>query len=103
MKSNWFIADRAYPNNIINTTIAAWAPYFDDIDAIIFLAPISCFDQVLAEDHLVNRLVRLLISVSDLLSVSPNFNTHVGRLRQPLDIRCLKPIIGKHEPRPVSE
>lgn len=35
---------------------AAWAPYFDDMDAIIFLAPISCFDQVLAEDHKVNRL-----------------------------------------------
>ncbi|EDR07084.1 guanine nucleotide-binding protein alpha-4 subunit [Laccaria bicolor S238N-H82] len=36
---------------------AAWVPYFDDTDAIIFLAPISCFDQVLAEDHKVNRLV----------------------------------------------
>ncbi|KDR76482.1 hypothetical protein GALMADRAFT_246854 [Galerina marginata CBS 339.88] len=35
---------------------AAWAPYFDDMDAIIFLAPISCFDQVLEEDHKVNRL-----------------------------------------------
>ncbi|KAF8886520.1 guanine nucleotide binding protein, alpha subunit [Infundibulicybe gibba] len=35
---------------------AAWAPYFDDMDAIIFLAPISCFDQVLAEDHKINRL-----------------------------------------------
>lgn len=35
---------------------AAWVPYFDDMDAIIFLAPISCFDQVLAEDHKVNRL-----------------------------------------------
>ncbi|KAF8156642.1 guanine nucleotide binding protein, alpha subunit [Crassisporium funariophilum] len=34
----------------------AWAPYFDDMDAIIFLAPISCFDQVLEEDHKVNRL-----------------------------------------------
>jgi len=31
-------------------------PYFDDIDAIIFLAPISCFDQVLAEDESINRL-----------------------------------------------
>ncbi|KAH8827966.1 guanine nucleotide-binding protein alpha-4 subunit [Flagelloscypha sp. PMI_526] len=36
--------------------VAAWVPYFDDIDAIIFLAPISCFDQVLAEDSAVNRL-----------------------------------------------
>ncbi|TFY54430.1 hypothetical protein EVG20_g9707 [Dentipellis fragilis] len=33
-----------------------WAPFFDDVDAIIFLAPISCFDQVLAEDPKVNRL-----------------------------------------------
>ncbi|TCD68291.1 hypothetical protein EIP91_011150 [Steccherinum ochraceum] len=34
----------------------AWAPYFDDVNAIIFLAPISAFDQVLAEDPRINRL-----------------------------------------------
>jgi len=34
----------------------AWAPYFDDVNAIIFLAPISAFDQVLAEDTRVNRM-----------------------------------------------
>ncbi|VDC04222.1 unnamed protein product [Peniophora sp. CBMAI 1063] len=34
----------------------AWAPYFTDANAIIFLAPISAFDQVLAEDPRVNRL-----------------------------------------------
>ncbi|KAH6916749.1 guanine nucleotide binding protein, alpha subunit [Coprinopsis sp. MPI-PUGE-AT-0042] len=34
----------------------AWAPYFEDVNAIIFLAPISAFDQVLTEDHRVNRL-----------------------------------------------
>ncbi|KAG8800602.1 hypothetical protein FRC17_006836, partial [Serendipita sp. 399] len=33
----------------------AW-PFFDDCH-LIFLAPISCFDQVLAEDRRVNRLV----------------------------------------------
>ncbi|KAJ7598460.1 guanine nucleotide-binding protein alpha-4 subunit [Mycena floridula] len=33
-----------------------WIPFFDDVDAIIFLAPISGFDQVLAEDRGVNRL-----------------------------------------------
>ncbi|KIK04848.1 hypothetical protein K443DRAFT_400733 [Laccaria amethystina LaAM-08-1] len=33
-----------------------WAPFFDDVDAIIFLAPISGFDQVLSEDRTVNRL-----------------------------------------------
>ncbi|KAI1791928.1 G-alpha-domain-containing protein [Ganoderma leucocontextum] len=34
----------------------AWEPYFDDVNAIIFLAPISAFDQQLAEDPKVNRL-----------------------------------------------
>ncbi|KAH8107450.1 G-alpha-domain-containing protein [Phellopilus nigrolimitatus] len=34
----------------------AWAPYFEDVNAIIFLAPISAFDQTLAEDPRVNRL-----------------------------------------------
>ena len=34
----------------------AWAPFFDDANAIIFLAPVSAFDQVLAEDRSVNRL-----------------------------------------------
>lgn len=35
---------------------AAWAPFFDNMDAIIFLAPISGFDETLAEDPTVNRL-----------------------------------------------
>lgn len=35
---------------------AAWIPYFEDVNAILFLAPISAFDQVLAEDPRVNRL-----------------------------------------------
>ncbi|CDO77487.1 hypothetical protein BN946_scf184902.g21 [Trametes cinnabarina] len=34
----------------------AWYPYFDDCDAIIFLAPVSCFDERLAEDRRINRL-----------------------------------------------
>ncbi|KAF7297279.1 hypothetical protein MIND_00961100 [Mycena indigotica] len=33
-----------------------WYSYFDDCDAIIFLAPVSCFDEKLAEDKRVNRL-----------------------------------------------
>ena len=37
--------------------VAAWVPFFDDMNAIIFLAPVSCFDQVLMEDQSVNRLV----------------------------------------------
>ncbi|CAK5274050.1 unnamed protein product [Mycena citricolor] len=34
----------------------AWVSYFDDMDACIFLCPISAFDQVLAEEPTVNRL-----------------------------------------------
>ncbi|KAH7105053.1 guanine nucleotide binding protein, alpha subunit [Auriculariales sp. MPI-PUGE-AT-0066] len=34
----------------------AWMPYFDTVNAIIFLAPISAFDQTLAEDPTVNRV-----------------------------------------------
>ncbi|KIJ25812.1 hypothetical protein M422DRAFT_38462, partial [Sphaerobolus stellatus SS14] len=34
----------------------AWIPYFTDVNALIFLAPISAFDQVLVEDPRVNRL-----------------------------------------------
>jgi len=34
----------------------AWLPYFDQVNAIIFLAPVSCFDERLQEDPRVNRL-----------------------------------------------
>ncbi|KAJ3513146.1 hypothetical protein NLJ89_g3115 [Agrocybe chaxingu] len=34
----------------------AWAQFFDDVNIIIFLAPMSGFNQVLAEDESVNRL-----------------------------------------------
>ncbi|KAF5351270.1 hypothetical protein D9756_008226 [Leucocoprinus leucothites] len=37
--------------------IAAWVPFFDDMDVIIFLAPISAFDQMLEEDPKLNRLM----------------------------------------------
>ncbi|KAJ3505431.1 hypothetical protein NLJ89_g7420 [Agrocybe chaxingu] len=34
----------------------AWLPYFDNVQAIIFLAPVSCFDERLVEDSKINRL-----------------------------------------------
>ncbi|KAI9349773.1 guanine nucleotide binding protein, alpha subunit [Obelidium mucronatum] len=34
-----------------------WAPYFDDVTAIIFVAAISAFDQVCFEDNQTNRIV----------------------------------------------
>ncbi len=42
-------------NNALHSQRAAWPPFFDDMNAIIFLAPISCFDEKLAEDRRVNR------------------------------------------------
>ncbi|KAJ1309618.1 hypothetical protein OPQ81_006388 [Rhizoctonia solani] len=35
---------------------AKWAPFFDDMDLLIVLVPVSAFNQQLAEDHMVNRL-----------------------------------------------
>ncbi|KAF8156551.1 guanine nucleotide binding protein, alpha subunit [Crassisporium funariophilum] len=34
----------------------AWLPFFDNVQAIIFLAPVSCFDERLSEDSKINRL-----------------------------------------------
>ena len=94
---------------------AAWAPYFDDMDAIIFLAPIrwvfqvanskdspplssylSCFDQVLEEDHRVNRLV----SVSTfrcLFFLTKNSSACIGRLIQAMDNDSLKSTTQAYE------
>ncbi|KAI0823705.1 G-alpha-domain-containing protein [Trametes gibbosa] len=48
----WLIYDVGGARSLRN----AWYPYFDNINAIIFLAPISCFDEHLAEDRRVNRI-----------------------------------------------
>ncbi|KAJ7186121.1 guanine nucleotide-binding protein alpha subunit [Mycena filopes] len=39
----------------------AWLPYFDTVNAIIFLAPLSPFDERLLEDPAVNRLEDTLL------------------------------------------
>ncbi|PSR73028.1 hypothetical protein PHLCEN_2v11132 [Hermanssonia centrifuga] len=50
--TEWYIYDVGGSR----TQRPTWFPYFDDCNAIIFLAPISCFDEKLAEDRRVNRL-----------------------------------------------
>ncbi|TEB19206.1 G-alpha-domain-containing protein [Coprinellus micaceus] len=45
-----------------------WVPFFDDVDAIIFLAPISAFDQPLSEDKAVNRLEDSVLLWKDVCS-----------------------------------
>lgn len=49
---DWYIYDVGGSR----TMRPAWLPYFDDVHAIIFLAPISCFDEQLVEDRNINRL-----------------------------------------------
>ncbi|KAG6908261.1 hypothetical protein DXG01_005526 [Tephrocybe rancida] len=39
-----------------NDIRAAWLPFFDNVNVIIFLSPVSVFDQRLEEDPRVNRL-----------------------------------------------
>ncbi|KAI0699907.1 G-protein alpha subunit [Cerioporus squamosus] len=46
---NWLLYD-------VGGARHAWVPYFDDATAIIFLAPISAFDQYLEEDPRTNRI-----------------------------------------------
>ncbi|RXW21312.1 hypothetical protein EST38_g4527 [Candolleomyces aberdarensis] len=49
---DWIIYDVAG----VRTSRAAWIPYFKEITALIFLAPLSSFDETLAEDPRINRL-----------------------------------------------
>ncbi|KAL0579767.1 hypothetical protein V5O48_002261 [Marasmius crinis-equi] len=58
LSRDWRVFDVGGARNLRGrrTFSAAWAPYFDDMSAIIFLAPLNCFDQTLAEDNTVNRL-----------------------------------------------
>ncbi|KAJ4496453.1 guanine nucleotide binding protein, alpha subunit [Lentinula lateritia] len=51
--TDWRIVDVGGSRSQVRQT---WIPFFDNVDAIIFLAPISGFDQVLSEDRTVNRL-----------------------------------------------
>ncbi|OCH87361.1 G-alpha-domain-containing protein [Obba rivulosa] len=65
---------------------AAWAPYFDDMDAIIFLAPISCFDQVLDEDPSVNRVEDSVLLWRSIVSNVLLANTSVVLFLNKVDI-----------------
>lgn len=60
IKIQWLydIAKR-HDNQIIDAVVDELLLNIWTVDAIIFLAPISCFDLVLSEDRTVNRLVRI--------------------------------------------
>ncbi|KAH9949987.1 G-protein alpha subunit [Amylocystis lapponica] len=54
-----------------------WVPYFDDATAIIFLAPISAFDQYLAEDPRTNRVDDSLQLFKQICNNALLKNTHL--------------------------
>ncbi|KAF8633628.1 hypothetical protein AX15_001317 [Amanita polypyramis BW_CC] len=69
---------------------AAWAPYFDNMDTIIFLAPISCFDQVLVEDSTVNRLEDSILLWKSVVSNSLLKHTEIVLFLNKVDIMKAK-------------
>jgi hypothetical protein len=79
-------------------------PFFDDMNAIIFLAPISAFDQVLTEDLSVNRLVSvslvLLVLVPSFAESSPRFP---ARLDPAMEVRPLESAPQPHGIRAIPQ
>ncbi|KAJ7787141.1 guanine nucleotide binding protein, alpha subunit [Mycena olivaceomarginata] len=77
--------------------VTAWAPYFDDmqvravnkhisVHSIIFLCPISAFDQVLAEEPRVNRLADSVNLWTTIVSNKLLSNTNIILFLNKIDI-----------------
>ena len=64
----------------------AWVPFFDDANAIIFLAPISAFDQYLEEDYKVNRIDDSLQMFTSICSNPLLKNVHLVLFLNKIDI-----------------
>ncbi|KAF9557492.1 G-protein alpha subunit [Agrocybe pediades] len=63
-----------------------WIPYFDDATAIIFLAPISAFDQFLEEDPKTNRIDDSLTLFSNICSNELLKDAHLVVLLNKIDL-----------------
>ncbi|KAL0070319.1 hypothetical protein AAF712_002506 [Marasmius tenuissimus] len=80
----------------------AWVPYFTDVDAIIFLVPISAFDQVLEEvnnkgtpkDRRVNRLEDSLLLWKGVISNKLLSNVSIMLFLNKCDLLRLKLGVG---------
>ncbi|CAG8707752.1 24661_t:CDS:2 [Gigaspora margarita] len=62
-----------------------WAPYFDDVNAIIFMAAISAFDQTL-EDSDINRMVDSIQLFEEICNNPLMINTHIILFLNKIDI-----------------
>ena len=63
-----------------------WAPYFDDVDAIIFMAAISAFDQKLEEDEDVNCMDYFIESFNKICNHKLFTNTGIILFLNEIDI-----------------
>lgn len=64
----------------------AWVPFFEDANAIIFMAPISAFDQYLEEDYKVNRIDDSLQTFTSVCSNPLLKNVHLVLFLNKIDI-----------------
>ncbi|KAI0956111.1 hypothetical protein AcV7_006604 [Taiwanofungus camphoratus] len=67
-----------------------WVPYFDDATAIIFMAPVSAFDQYLAEDPRTNRVDDSLQLFKSICSNPLLKNTHLVLFLNKADVLAEK-------------
>ncbi|KZT02620.1 G-protein alpha subunit [Laetiporus sulphureus 93-53] len=67
-----------------------WVPYFDDATAIIFLAPVSAFDQYLSEDPRTNRVDDSLQLFKQICSNQLLKNAHLVLFLNKVDVLATK-------------
>ncbi|CCA71310.1 related to guanine nucleotide-binding protein alpha-4 subunit [Serendipita indica DSM 11827] len=63
-----------------------WVPFFEDANAIIFLAPISAFDQYLEEDYKINRIDDSLQTFTSICANPLLKNVHLVLFLNKIDI-----------------
>jgi guanine nucleotide-binding protein subunit alpha len=94
------VAEHTFPVNVGRKTVAwtlydvggsrgqraAWVPFFEDANAIIFLAPISAFDQYLEEDYKINRIDDSLQTFTSVCSNPILKNVHLVLFLNKVDI-----------------
>ncbi|KAG8810504.1 hypothetical protein FRB91_000074 [Serendipita sp. 411] len=72
----------------------AWVPFFEDANAIIFLAPISAFDQYLEEDFKINRIDDSLQTFTSICANQLLKNVHLVLFLNKIDILQHKLNVG---------
>ncbi|THH16106.1 hypothetical protein EW146_g4480 [Bondarzewia mesenterica] len=80
----------------------SWIPYFDDANAIIFVAPVSAFDQYLEEDPRTNRIDDSLQLFTQICSNPLLKNVHMVLFLNKTDVLKAKLESGRYSLLPDS-